>query len=671
MALKSKRINRAKGAQAMKLNFISYKNCIRKIMKEQYEVMPVVSKLEIQRNKKGQLVVVNMVEDEDTGERRFAYGLIGNSKAIRQLQPSNLVTKHRVALEEEKDNGEIVNFREVLSPTGRYRYYDSMVMVKFGKGVALDLMTNGFKVDANGVVTINDNSETDEVYVGEDKEYGTPCWGPSNEKHANSFFFNIGQRSRDSWYQFCDSLTGGAFEYHFSLTEAPQKPIKKVARWGNYLTGSINGPVIDLTKDYICVINREQSAMPDFKEIPKYLNPGTNIQDGGEVTNAELWKEFYASKGMYLSIEDICKLSPQVRFDYINSKVMDTIEDNASIEWRLQAVEKLYAKDDKGNDAVKYYGNRNGRCMLVVDTDGAKLQNIAALEEGKCKLQAVIMNYAKTNKTSTSGQLMDKYNKKDLEKAKEIITDMYEAALQSQLDGKVDAYFDPQENFANNMLALMGTDALNYKEVAVKLTEDLLKYGAKAIGRLKVAIDSMYSHAKFDNTYVKTHGKYGYTLYVKYLPGYDNFAVEAFNPDILEDKAEEIAAIYADTTLTDKERELKLDALLTCITIKYPSAGPEEYEIIRYLTREELQERIDRMKLDAKAKEEVQKYWDRSQYGVTVYAPINILKNKLAGMDIDFDATAADFSQLKEILLADKSRVVDFIDYYDQAYKED
>ena len=78
---------------------------------------------------------------------------------------------------------------------------------------------------------------------------------------------------------------------------------------------------------------------------------------------------------------------------------------------------------------------------------------------------------------------------------------------------------------------------------------------------------------------------------------------------------------------------------------------------------------IDNMKLEDDARCELQKYWDRAQYGVTVYAPINIMKNKLAGMDIDYDATASDFSELKEILLADKTRIVDFIDYKAVAYK--
>ena len=397
--------------RAMKINSVSYKNTIRKVMKSEYEVIPVVFKLTVERDKQGKLTVTNMVEDEETGRMRFCYGIIGNSKAVRRLQPSSLKTKVKVAVEEEKDNGEKVNFKVNLAPNGRYRFYDSLVMVHFGEGVALDMLTNGFKVTADGIVSVNNNTDTNKTFKGEGFEFGAPCWGPSNEKHSNAFFFNVAQRSRDDWYAFCDSLTGNAFEYKFQLEMAIEKALKTVTRWGNYMTGSIDGPSIDLSKDYICIIHREQNAEEDFKEIPDFIDPGSNIQDGAEVTNAELWKPFYLSKGLDISIEDICKLSPQVRFDTINSKVMDTIEDNDSINWRLQCIQKLYG------DAVKYYGNRSGRCMLVVDTDGAKLINEDKLNEG-CTINAIVLAYAKTNTTTTSGQLMDKYTRKNADKAK-------------------------------------------------------------------------------------------------------------------------------------------------------------------------------------------------------------------------------------------------------------
>lgn len=647
--------------KAMKINSVSYKHFIKKIMGPQYEVTPIVYKLTIEKTKNGGLAVTNMVQDEETKEMRFQYGVIGNSKAIRRLSPSNLRTTTKVAVEEIKDD-KVVNYKVKLSPDGRYRFYDSIVMIQFGQGVALDLMTNGFKVAADGTVTINDNTPTDKLYDGEGYEFGAPVWGPSNEKHAAAFMYNAKQRTRDEWYLFSDELTGGAFESIFEQDNTPAYLLKQVTRWGNYMTGSIDGPSIDLTKDYIVIIHDEQAAMEDFDNVPDHINPGNNIQDGGSVTSALLWKDFYESRGYKLSEEDCCKLSPQVRFDIINNKVMDSVEDDESINHRIKAVKALYG------DKVKVYGNTDGRCLLVCDTDGAKLLNMDKLEAGNCVLQSVIMAYAKTNTTNTSGQLLDKYTKKDAKRTKEILVEYYKKALEEQALNKIESNFDPNASFNDNMLALMGTDALNFKEVAKGLCEDLFKYGAKAVGKLNVKIPSMYSHAKFDNSYVLSIGEAGFTIYVRYLPKYNNYAIEAFSVDLIEEKADEIAAIEGSTVLSEKAKEELLDELLTCVTIKYPSAGPEEYEIVRYLTRKELQNRIDRLKVSDENRKEIQKYWDRASYGITYYAPINILKHKLAGMDIDYDATAADLSKFKEVLLSDTTRVVDYIDYFDKAY---
>ena len=650
--------------RAMKINSISYKNAIRKVMEEQYKVIPVVSKMKIKRMKDGQMKVTNMVIDEESSKPRFTYGIVGNSKAIRQLKVSDLKTKLKVAVEEQKDDGSKITYKVNIAPDGRYRYYDEIIMVHFEEGVSDDLLLNGFKVLSDGTVVTNDNTATDKINTDDTVlEFGAPCWGPSNEKHSDSFFMNINKRSRDEWYKFLDGLTGDAFEYRASLELTVKKHLKDVTRWGNYLTGSIAGPEIDLRENYICIIHDEQRCEEDFENIPKYVDPGCNIQDGGMITNALMWKDFFEKHGIELSEEDTCKLSPQSRYDVFNSKCMETIRPDAKINRRLEKVKKLYGA------AVKFYGNTNGRCEAIVDTDGAKLLNMEALEAGDCVIKSVVLAFAKTSKSSTSGQLLDKYTKKNSELTKEIITKLYREQLNRMVEDKTMNYFDKDGKFSDNMLSLQGRDALNFTQVAADLTKDLFNFGVKAIGKLKVSIDSMYSHAKFDNSYVITGGAIGHTLYVKYLPAWDNYAVEAYNPDILEEKADEIKAIYEDKTLSEKQKEEALDALLTCVTIKYPSAGPEEYEIVRYLTKEELMERINKMELPEEDKDDLRNYWELAQYGVTVYAPINIMKNKLAGMDIDFDATLADFSELKNILLADRKRVVDFIDYFDKAHK--
>ena len=47
----------------------------------------------------------------------------------------------------------------------------------------------------------------------------------------------------------------------------------------------------------------------------------------------------------------------------------------------------------------------------------------------------------------------------------------------------------------------------------------------------------------------------------------------------------------------------------------------------------------------------VLEYFNASPFGCTVYAPVNAMKNKLAGADCDFDATMTDMSELKFILI--------------------
>ena len=203
-----------------------------------------------------------------------------------------------------------------------------------------------------------------------------------------------------------------------------------------------------------CFANNQQNQNETSESAAVYVITKSlgvlhdNLLKNNYVIDSELWKlQIYAEKGFEISIEDCCKLSPQTRVDFINTKVMDTIEDNDSIEWRLKAVEQLYSVDEDGNKCIHYYGNREGKCMLICDTDGAKLRNIEELEKGEAKLQTVIMAYAKTNSTSTSGQLMDKYTMKNDKKAEEILAKLYEKSLDEEVTKKVNTDFDMEASF--------------------------------------------------------------------------------------------------------------------------------------------------------------------------------------------------------------------------------
>ena len=56
-------------------------------------------------------------------------------------------------------------------------------------------------------------------------------------------------------------------------------------------------------------------------------------------------------------------------------------------------------------------------------------------------------------------------------------------------------------------------------------------------------------------------------------------------------------------------------------------------------------------KVKAELKARLRRNVDNAPWGVTIYAPLNAMKNKLAGADVDFDATLTDMSDLKHILI--------------------
>ena len=113
---------------------------------------------------------------------------------------------------------------------------------------------------------------------------------------------------------------------------------------------------------------------------------------------------------------------------------------------------------------------------------------------------------------------------------------------------------------------------------------------------------------------------------------------------------------HFDKELTPEEMDEQLFQLLSGVVIKYPSAMPREYEIIVYLTKNQLMRKIKQVTKDNKDRETLREYFNNTPYGCTVYAPINAMKNKLAGADVDFDATMCDMSALKFILIDERIR---------------
>jgi hypothetical protein len=215
----------------------------------------------------------------------------------------------------------------------------------------------------------------------------------------------------------------------------------------------------------------------------------------------------------------------------------------------------------------------------------------------------------------------------------------------------------------NKLTKALGEEAFSNKVLLEGMIDDSFKYIQSAIAKDKLTIPALYSHMMFDATYALSNG-----LITGILGITEGGFVEAFSADICKQYAKEIKAIEDAVDagqITEEEAEAKLFALLSGTVIKYPSAGPREYELIVYKTRRQIenaiQTKVAELELNnndeaVELANELQEYFDNTPWGTTVYAPVNSMKNKLAGADCDFDATMCDMSDLKWILINERIR---------------
>jgi hypothetical protein len=203
----------------------------------------------------------------------------------------------------------------------------------------------------------------------------------------------------------------------------------------------------------------------------------------------------------------------------------------------------------------------------------------------------------------------------------------------------------------SEIIAELGDEAMTDAILMESIIKDSYKYIQAAIAKNKLKVNGMHSHMMFDLTYALTEGRLNNILGI--TP--EGF-VEAYSADINKRYAKEIAEIENNKEMTKEEQRLALQDLLSGVVIKYPTAMSKEYEIVVYLTKQQVLNRIAESNISNTDKAELKDYFLNTPWGCTVYAPINAMKNKLAGADCDFDATDIDMSELKYILMNERAK---------------
>ena len=584
------------------------------VVKALYEQSIVIRKFEV-------------TTDEDNNmNMTFKYGTIGmNPVAVAfgldyDVRIPNLPVE--VKLENDKTEPRRVNV-----DGQKYIFCTSLITVECDDEQAInDMAINGFVVtdkEGNSVV------------------YRAAGSSPSNEKHAVKFFYKVTEEidTELKAFNIMDKVAGNVFSAKFAKLMTGKAVTKMNTRLGNYLTTMKSLAQIDLTKDYIALVDGSIDGAHDFdeetrKQMDKVgISIDNNINDGANYYATDVIVEMAANVGVKMTHKDALKVAVQNRATYLTGKTMS----------RTLTKEHL-VRVAKANNA-KFYGNRNGRLLAVFDTDGAKLVNYAALEAGTAVIDVYVMAIAKASTVRTSGQHLIKYMSVD-----EKTTIKF---MKNALGNKLDEFFlDKLNNEAvmnsvnAKLIAALGEDAVKNTALMETLISDTIKYATSAIAKTKVDIEGVYSHMMFDLSYALTNGRVNGVLGITK----DGF-VEAYSEDVLRMYKDEIAAIENNNELTEDEKDEQLFQLLSGVVIKYPSAMPKEYEIVVYLTRKQLMRKIKAVTKDNKDRETLREYFNNTPFGCTVYAPINAMKNKLAGADVDFDATMTDMSALKFILI--------------------
>lgn len=604
-----------------------------------YELMPVINKY-------------SFFKDEETNELKYTVelGTSNDSPVIREFGLSDKVMRN-VKIQESTSNNNTVSRRVDIAPGTRYQLSENIILVYGTKDILADFTKNGLVID--GV------------------RYEVASISPSQEKHSCKYFARLTEEvpNQKAVFDKIEKINGYVYTGLFSKPVSGEKILKSNSRLGNYGSNMQLLTEIDLSVYQVAIVEDSITGAYDYEpEVKKVMDQNgikidNHINDGALYLSISIVQRIFEALNMDIDRRAALTAALQLRIGTVTAKCMSrTLEQED-----MMRIAKQYN--------AKFYGNPNGELALLIDEDGAKLINEIDLSTGKAILKVYVMAMANASTPHTSGQHLIKYMNVDAARTLEIMDKLTTEALDNYITGQI---MDGNNNSTvyAKIRSLVGEEALSSRMLMESLIKDTITYATSAVAKNRLAIEGIYSHMMFDLSYALTNGA------VDFILGINKYGlIEAYSADICKRYAKEIAEIENDPTLSEEERELKLQAKLSATVIKFPSAGPDEYEVIVYQTENQIKAKIEKATAgNNKMKKTLKAYFDNTPWGCTVFAPINTLKNKLAGADVDFDACMSDMSELKNILVEERMAhpnelgYCTFISYKDierEEYKEE
>lgn len=580
----------------------------------------------------------------------------GNGCEHQYVVLANSGLTNNFEYENKEGSVDIFGINVEFGPNKLVNYTEDLLSVDFGKGKDNIAKTINY-VKKSGLYVniaekkcyfvISSNAITDGIEMITDKNqirsilsactlYKGYSWSNSEERNLRATLVNATKYSAKERIEKLDKQLGGSLSYWMSRS-LDFKAIQKLAtrnglqnpgalfigefgneEWGAlFLKKKISGNA-DATAEYTAYLEERGIELDDY------------IIDGQHVKNAAwLVDVLYKHHNIETTQDVVAGIMEQERSVGAGNKSAGCYE--------YEDVFNAIVDYLKANYQYTIIGNPK-RIAVIHDTNSAKIPNY----DGNGFRSMVLDIATASAQAVTSGQLLSKLMFLDKDRTVNFLYNKMYNNLIDMVDITAgESEFSTTGSLSQILFGINPEMATTDIYALTALGQDLMKYAKGAITKTRVKVKGSNYRAQFDNSFMLLNNKEG-----RILGTTENGYIECFNADVIAKNRREIRAIEKQyranlkTMSTEEARAIRTKALDECMTglaLKYPCPGNSEFEIFRFLTLQEVEERCYETNTDVSQADRVYRYFATKSAGCIVIAPENILKHKLAGMDTDFD----------------------------------
>lgn len=580
----------------------------------------------------------------------------GNGCEHQYVVLANSGLTNNFEYENKEGSVDIFGINVEFGPNKLVNYTEDLLSVDFGKGKDNIAKTINY-VKKSGLYVniaekkcyfvISSNAITDGIEMITDKNqirsilsactlYKGYSWSNSEERNLRATLVNATKYSAKERIEKLDKQLGGSLSYWMSRS-LDFKAIQKLAtrnglqnpgalfigefgneEWGAlFLKKKISGNA-DATAEYTAYLEERGIELDDY------------IIDGQHVKNAAwLVDVLYKHHNIETTQDVVAGIMEQERSVGAGNKSAGCYE--------YEDVFNAIVDYLKANYQYTIIGNPK-RIAVIHDTNSAKIPNY----DGNGFRSMVLDIATASAQAVTSGQLLSKLMFLDKDRTVNFLYNKMYNNLIDMVDITAgESEFSTTGSLSQILFGINPEMATTDIYALTALGQDLMKYAKGAITKTRVKVKGSNYRAQFDNSFMLLNNKEG-----RILGTTENGYIECFNADVIAKNRREIRAIEKQyranlkTMSIEEARAIRTKALDECMTglaLKYPCPGNSEFEIFRFLTLQEVEERCYETNTDVSQADRVYRYFATKSAGCIVIAPENILKHKLAGMDTDFD----------------------------------